>query len=72
MRGIKIRAPHKVKRETARGGFPLVRVTGLEPAHLTASEPNDTVTLLELLFSYLTNASVTRISAVVKCFVKSF
>ena len=41
-----IRVPEKLRRETARGGSPLVRVTGLEPAHLTASEPNGSVTLL--------------------------
>ena len=72
MRGKTIRVPEKLRRETARGGSPLVRVTGLEPAHLMASEPNDTVTLLELMFSNLTNAIIARISAVVKCFVKSF
>ena len=41
-----IRVPEKLRRETARGGSPLVRVTGLEPAHLTASEPNGKATLL--------------------------
>ncbi len=38
-----IRVPEKLRRETARGGSPLVRVTGLEPAHLTASEPKSDV-----------------------------
>ena len=47
MRGKIIRVPEKLRRETARGGSPLVRVTGLEPAHLTASEPNGNVTLLK-------------------------
>ena len=66
MRGKIIRVPEKLRRETARGGSPLVRVTGLEPAHLSVLEPNDSVTLLELMFSDLTNAIIARISAVVK------
>ena len=61
-----IRVPEKLRRETARGGSPLVRVTGLEPAHLTASEPNGNATSLEQTFSYLTKPIVARISAVVK------
>ena len=48
----------------------MVRMTGLEPAHLSVLEPNDSVTLLELIFSYLTDAIVTHISAVVKWFLK--
>lgn len=44
----------------------LVRVIGLEPAHLTALEPNDSATSSEPMFSYLTNAIVARISVVVK------
>ena len=48
----------------------MVRVTGLEPAHLTASEPKDTATPLEQTFSYLTKPIIARISAVVKWFLK--
>ena len=44
----------------------MVRVTGLEPAHLTASEPKDTATPLEQTFSYLTKPIIARISEVVK------
>ena len=44
----------------------MVRVTGLEPAFLTEVAPNDSATSLELMFSYLTNAIIARISAVVK------
>ncbi len=61
-----IRVPEKLRRETARGGSPLVRVTGLEPAHLTASEPKDTATPLEQKFYLLTKSIVARISEVVK------
>ena len=45
-------------------------MTGLEPAHLTASEPKDTVTPLEQTFSYLTKPIIARISAVVKWFLR--
>ena len=69
MRGKTIRVPEELRRETASGGSPLVRVTGLEPAHLTAQEPKDTATPLERTFSYLTKPIIARISAVVKWFL---
>jgi len=70
MRGKTIRVPEKLNRETACARSALVRVTGLEPVHLTASEPNDTATPLEQTFSYLTKPIIARISAVVKWFLK--
>ena len=66
MRGKTIRVPEKLRRETARGDFPLVRVTGLEPARIAPPEPKDTATSLEQTFSYLTKPIIARISAVVK------
>ena len=47
MRGKTIRVPEKLRRETARGGSPLVRVTGVEPARIAPPEPNGNATLLE-------------------------
>ena len=44
----------------------MVRVTGLEPAHLTASEPKDTATSLKQMFYLLTKPIIARISEVVK------
>ncbi len=41
-----IRVPEKLRRETARGGSPLVRVTGVEPARIAPPEPNGSVTML--------------------------
>ena len=53
MRGKTIRVPEKLRRETARGGSPLVRMTGLEPAHLSVLEPNGSVTLLHYFSSVI-------------------
>ena len=40
-----IRVPEKLRRETARGGSPLVRVTGVEPARIAPPEPDCSATL---------------------------
>ena len=47
----------------------MVRMTGLEPAHLSVLEPNGSATSLEQTFSYLTKPIIARISAVVKWFL---
>ena len=44
----------------------MVRVTGLEPAHLSVQEPKDTATSLEQTFYLLTKPIIARISEVVK------
>ncbi len=48
----------------------MVRVTGVEPAHLSVQEPKDTATTLEQTFSYLTKPIIARISAFVKWLLK--
>ena len=49
-----IRVPEKLRRETARGGSPLVRLTGVEPAHM-ASEATALSTELQAHIITLTN-----------------
>jgi hypothetical protein len=66
MRGKQFAPQKKLRRETARGGSPLVRVTGVEPAWIAPPEPKDTATPSEQTFSYLTKPIIARISAVVK------
>jgi len=66
MREKTIRVPEKMRRETARGGSPLVRVTGVEPARISSPEPKDTATSLKQTFYLLTKPIIARISEVVK------
>lgn len=46
----------------------MVRVTGFEPAHHKALEPNGSVTTLELPFFYSADVIISRVSTVVKFF----